>query len=386
MATRLGDTATSLLRTPSLQTERERVLVFRRSGVGRGTIQGHSMVASRWWLPFCHQKGLEPYLGPRLGLVFQELIVVNTDILSCFVVWVYPQLNGGVGGLPQTCDTYVQRLCGWHRVEYGTRVTYDKWELARVIDGLRENRLMFHGVETRTRAPAFSAQDIQAWHNIPRTIFDWDSARGISLHALICTGVEGINRADELTWMHGADLERQPTRAAVRWFLSDDTEILDLPQGLDRLSHMLPGKTDKFGTHAAENPSVLFWDPSRILNAAAALERIERRRPCATRDVRRKRPLFQVRQSGYTYTMLSKDLRLIEDASRATLQVPPITPKSIRVSGATLAKLAGMSPEAIRAKGRWGSDIEHLYYRNDRGEARRFYDLIYTVAHQPLPH
>ena len=53
---------------------------------------------------------------------------------------------------------------------------------------------------------------------------------------------------------------------------------------------------------------------------------------------------------------------------------------SLRIGGATAALAAGLSPAAIRAAGRWGSDIWAVYTRNTRETAFSLSSVVGSTA------
>ena len=57
---------------------------------------------------------------------------------------------------------------------------------------------------------------------------------------------------------------------------------------------------------------------------------------------------------------------------------------SLRIGGATAALAAGLSPAAIRAAGRWGSDVYQVYTRATREAAFGLTSVIGSTPFQDL--
>ena len=343
-------------------------------------------VATKWYLPFCAEKRRDPYMGSHPTWSDRELRSANTLVLSIFVVWLFPQLNQGSGGRPETALAYVSRIVGWHQRTFLTPLPYDYREVSKVVDGLKEDELQAHGVITPVQIPAITAEQLNAWLRLPSTVYDWQSDTGTVWRALLLLAIMGINRAEDVSWNSKLPRVRNPLRSAVRWYSTDDVVVVDVTTVPDReLSHCEvttpPGKADKYGVLAALHPTTLFLRGGGF-QAAEALLRMERTQPCQAPH-RASTPLFRLPgdTEGIPYVSIGRFLRHMDQITGMSRDIA-LTPKTLRITGASLARRAGHQIDQIKERGRWASDIAFIYLRESLQEKRYFARKIAMVLHR----
>ena len=129
---------------------------------------------------------------------------------------------------------------------------------------------------------------------------------------------------------------------------------------------------------ATKETIVIFSNVGKYVNAYKALRRMVRVDPVPESE-RASTPLFR-RPDGSAITV--SDVRTLVKRAMAACGLDPARfgAHSLRIGGATAALAAGLSPAAIRAAGRWGSDIWAVYTRNTRETAFSLSSVVGSTA------
>jgi hypothetical protein len=133
---------------------------------------------------------------------------------------------------------------------------------------------------------------------------------------------------------------------------------------------------------AVKDTVVVFTDDGSLVNAYRALRAMVEQ-DCVPEAERATTPLFR-HADGEAISV--KDIRRMVKWMMLQLGLDPARfgAHSLRIGGATAALAAGLSPAAIRAAGRWGSDVYALYTRATREAAFGLTTVIGSTPFQDL--
>ena len=309
-------------------------------------------------------------------------------------------MNSGKGGAPATIDGYISAIVQSQRDD-GVWVQYDRTHTSKVLDGLKMESFLKHGPTPPRRLPAVEHAALQRWKTVPQSALNWSSVKGLLIAAIIDTGIQALARPQSLTWTPDTIMSPHffATRDDLTWHRQDGTPVPDTPAGLRSLQpgdfarlKIPPGKADKYGERYAQHPAIFAFCPTTQVNAARQLQAWELAVPCPTeeRGMRKIQPLFHTLDgaqvlSGVTSAWVLKTIRAVIRAVDGSKAASQFELRVLRVTGATRLKQAGVTEQTLRATGRWGTDIAHIYQRGDLGEQLRLSQAMAISDHRALP-
>ena len=215
------------------------------------------------------------------------------------------------------------------------------------------------GVRTQDLAKAIE----QCLHPLSRTDANW--AAGLTV--AFC----GLLRGAEFSLQEGEtfDPNRHLTRADVKFFSKEGVEYAIL--------RMRPAK--KAG--ATKTLPLVLGGGGSLLDPVAALKHLYATDPVPEEQMATT-PLFRHGTAAFTV----EGVRAMVKAMMSSIGLDPARfgAHSLRIGGATAALAAGLSPAAIRAAGRWASDVYMLYTRCNMQSSQRLATVIGSTAFEDL--
>ena len=322
----------------------------------------------RWWLKFCLY-GRQT--SPVTQLTAQSHLADKLQaeqMLMDFVLWLALCRPSGQPVSAKSIAKYVSQVRSWHLRTQRTHLCGDL-DYSVIRDLLRgvartieqPEAMRRFGVRTQDLAKALGAH------------LDTSSREGSMWAAALSTAFCGLLRGAEFGLQDGeAFLQaRHLTRADVSFRLDKGgKEYMVL---MIRPAKKAPGQRKSVPLLIAAGGTLL--DPVRAMRQMIDLD------PVAEAD-KASTPLF--RRAG-------RGIRVSETRSmvQKLMGALGLDPKrfgahSLRIGGATAALAAGMSAAAIRAAGRWSSDIYQIYCRLSRESAAGVATVIGSTSFEDL--
>lgn len=320
---------------------------------------GAKVTGVRWWLKYVViARGALPYtsLSPESPL---EERVAAEQLLMDFVIWLALARPSGRQIAVRTIRKYISQVRSWHLREFRTDLTggLDTKQLDDLLKGV--TRLVAQ--PARKRRWGIRTQDLA---EAVRRHLSAPTAAAANWAAALTIAFCGLLRGGEFAVQSGElfDPARHLTRA--------DAKLVRDAQGRECLRlRMRVGKSES----PAKETRIVLGGGGSLLDPVAAYKRLLERDPVPkAQDART--PLFRGADGAalsvpgvrVMVKLLMRSLGLDERRFGA---------HSLRIGGATAGLAANLSPAALRAAGRWSSDVYQLYTR----ASRQAMQLVATV-------
>ena len=322
----------------------------------------------RWWLKFCLY-GRQT--SPVTQLTAQSHLADKLQaeqMLMDFVLWLALCRPSGQPVSAKSIAKYVSQVRSWHLRTQRTHLCGDL-DYSVIRDLLRgvartieqPEAMRRFGVRTQDLAKALGAH------------LDTSSREGSMWAAALSTAFCGLLRGAEFGLQDGEAFlqSRHLTRADVSFRLDKGgKEYMVL---MIRPAKKAPGQRKSVPLLIAAGGTLL--DPVRAMRQMIDLD------PVAEAD-KASTPLF--RRAGRAIRV--SETRGMVQKLMGALGLDPkrFGAHSLRIGGATAALAAGMSAAAIRAAGRWSSDIYQIYCRLSRESAAGVATVIGSTSFEDL--
>ena len=320
----------------------------------------------RWFVKYClYGRGTLPFTSltresPLAARLEAEQLMMD------FAIWLAICRPSGRPISAKSISKYLGQVRLWHLEEFRTDIIgeLDLSQLKAVVKGIarciqQPPALDRWGVRTQDLAKAIE----QCLH--PQSPTDANWAAGLT--AAFC----GLLRGAEFALQEGEvfDPSRHLTRADVKFFEKDGVWYA--------IIRMRPAK--KAG--ATKTLPLVLGGGGTLLDPVAALKHLFEIDPVPEEQMATT-PLF--RHGGAAFTV--EGVRAMVKAMMASIGLDPARfgAHSLRIGGATAALAAGLSPAAIRAAGRWASDVYMLYTRCNMQASQRLATVIGSTAFEDL--
>ena len=307
----------------------------------------------RWWIKFCiYGRATSPVRHLPPGSPWADMLEAE-QLLVDFVLWLALCRPSGRPVSAKSIAKYVGQIRTWHNRTQRTQLCgeLDSQLIRDVLRGVtrlvpQPEALRRYGVRTQDLSQAIREQ------------LDTDTVEGSMWAAALATAFCGLLRGCEFALQDG-----EAWRSAA-CLTRADVSFRTGPDGIEYMVLMMrPAK--KLGQRKnvplliAAGGSLL--DPVRLMRRMIELDPVPDDQAAST-------PLFR-RARGAPIRV--RDVRGMVQQLMARLGLDPrrFGAHSLRIGGATAALAAGMSAAAIRAAGRWSSDVYRIYCRLSRQSA-----------------
>ena len=263
-------------------------------------------------------------------------------LLMDFAIWLAICRPSGRPISAKSISKYLGQVRLWHLVEFSTDISgeLDRSQLKAVVKGI---------ARCVSQPPALDA--------------NW--AAGLTV--AFC----GLLRGAEFSLQEGETFNplRHLTRADVKFFSKEGVEYAIL--------RMRPAK--KAG--ATKTLPLVLGGGGSLLDPVVALKHLYATDP-VPEELMATTPLFRHGTAALTV----EGVRAMVKAMMRSIGLDPARfgAHSLRIGGATAALAAGLSPAAIRAAGRWASDVYMLYTRCNMQASQRLATVIGSTAFEDL--
>jgi hypothetical protein len=365
-------------RDPDLAAELERLL----SESDDAAVPPDTLVKERrsWelWSQFCWEVwGTDPARLNRHAHAGIDIAGQQDEekLLSSFLIWlvgkVRPRSKKDKAAKPKSLYAHVLAVRAIHRrrfkVEMVRPLCMRQVLKSLVVAFVRDNgpeALIPKRKEPATAPLLTKLLGVLNGAKLGHTTLDWGSPLGVSLAGMLCTAYSGGFRKSELALPTGREFDRmRVSRASLKWriggvFIAAPTteQLNSLTAGDFAILTPPPSKSDPFGVFFGGRPIYLPYVTGCVINAAAALARLELALPVAL-DARRSTPLFVMNDAMQPMTASRADGLL---ASLLRLVLPPnrcahYSWHSFRIGLACALLAQNATPELIQAMCRWKS-------------------------------
>ena len=187
---------------------------------------------------------------------------------------------------------------------------------------------------------------------------DTDTKEGSMWVAALSAAFCGLMRGGEIGLQDGEafDASLHLTRNDVKFWRD--------AQGVQHMALLM--RPLKKGPKQRKTVPLLFTAGGALLDPVLAMQRMIELDPVAEAD-RASTPLFRRGGAAIRVREVRDMVKVL--MSRLGLDPARFGAHSLRIGGATAALAAGLSPAAIRAAGRWSSEVYQLYCRLSRQSA-----------------
>ena len=318
----------------------------------------------RWWLKYVVLvRGLEPRTRLSAASSLEDKVKAE-QLLMDYVLWLALYRPSGRFISARTIKKYVSQVRAWHRRAYRTELCGDL-DYSAINDLLRGiSRLIEQppprerwGVRTQDLAKALDLY--LSTRNVESS--NWAAALTVAFCGLL-RGTEFSLEPGE-TFNPDVPLDEQPhlTRADVTFHVGAD--------GIEYVRLMI--RPAKKGPGTPKVP-LLLGGGGTLLDPVRALRRLFADDPVPASEAARV-PLFRSLGKPLTVAGVRDTLKVLMGG--LGLDASKFGAHSLRIGGATAGLAANLSPAALRAAGRWSSDVYLLYTRASR-EANRHISRI----------
>lgn len=345
----------------------------------------------QWWTRYCQQMGTPTVRVYHHSRATHDEAQREQLLWSLAVPWILARMSPGHHSVVPKPASAVQVIRGVRRVL--TTMGMEPPPMAAinlVLKGLNRSYLDLHGPEAlevhRTEAipHRWQVELVRLFRSSGRKLGQHTTQGGtsrtwVSLRALLCTlSQTGMRKAEVTSQTRAftkADLARSNLTWVVRGVVTQDPtreQLLSLVPHRDYV--MLkppPSKPDPLGVVWGQLPIYLAYDPTKELNACAALRDLEVAHPCGGQD-RRSTPLF-ADDSGRPFVGAPLD-RVIKDAMQLLGAPKVYSWHSFRVALASSMLEAGATAAEIQAVCRWQTEESLRVYA--RLSMRRYTELL----------
>lgn len=333
----------------------------------RDGIHGSRSTGVTAWVAYHAARDELPYTVLTESSQIELKVQAETRLLD-FAVWYAKEKPSGRAVNSETLLRYMRQILKWHRGTFKTDF----------MGGLSEATLveLINGISEATVSPparprwGVRTQDLAAGIEAD---LDESSRPGSTWAALFSVGFQGLMRGCELGVRGGRtfDTVKDLTRA-------------DLKFGRARGGKRFAQLTMRVGKRkgAIKDTIVIFTDDGTLVNAYRRLRAMVDIDPVSDEEAASV-PLF--RHADGAAISVSDIRRVLKWLMQQRgLDPARFGAHSLRIGGATAALAAGLSPAAIRAAGRWGSDVYQVYTRATREAAFGLTSVIGSTPFQDL--
>jgi hypothetical protein len=322
----------------------------------------------RWWLKFClYGRTTSPFTSLQAHSPLAEQLEAE-QLLMDFVLWLALCRPSGRPVSARSIAKYVGQVRAWHLRTQRTHLcgSLDYSAIRDLLRGverleLQPVRLQRFGVRTQDLAAALE-------HHL-----DTSSREGAMWAAALATAFCGLLRGCEFGLQDGEvwDALRHLTRADISFKRAPDgTWYMVI---MMRPAKKGPGQRKDVPLLIAEGGTLL--DPVRLMRRMIELDPVSELEAASTPLFRRVGRAIRVSE---TRSMVQKLM------ARLGLDPKRFGAHSLRIGGATAALAAGMSAAAIRAAGRWSSDVYRIYCRLSKESAASVAATIGSTSFEDL--
>ena len=322
----------------------------------------------RWWLRYCVQaRGVLPFTRLSSSSSLAQQIEAE-QLLMDFAIWLALYRPSGQPISAKSIKKYISQVRAWHRRTFRT-------ELCGGLDFSAVNDLL-RGMCRLVAQPARRERWGVRTQELARALslyLSSNTAESANWAAALTVGFCGLMRGAEFALQDGEtfDAARHLTRADVSFRRDDSGREYVVIQ-------MRPAK-GKPG--AGKEVPLMLGGGGSLLDPVAALRRLWAADPVSPEDAA-STPLFRTRGAALTVAGVRSTVRLLMGG--LGLDARRFGAHSLRIGGATAALAAGMSPAAIRAAGRWASDVYMLYARASQQAVRGISTVIGSTPFDDL--
>ena len=319
----------------------------------------------RWWLKYVVLvRGLQPFTRLTAASPLEEKVRAE-QLLMDFVVWLALYRPSGRPISARTIRKYVSSVRAWHLRTYRTALCGDL-DYSAVNDLLRGiTRLIAQppprerwGVRTQDLARALEL------YLSKRTVesSNWAAALTVAFCGLLRGTEFALEPGERFDPNLPLDEQPHPTRADVSFHVGED--------GGEYARLMV--RPAKKGPGTPKVP-LLLGGGGTLLDPVRALRRLFADDPVPESQAART-PLFRTRGAAMTVPEVRDTVKLLMRG--LGLNADKFGAHSLRIGGATAGLAANLSPAALRAAGRWSSDVYLLYTRASREANRHISRMI----------
>ena len=330
----------------------------------------------RWWLKYCvFARNVLPFTRLSAASPLAEKIEAE-QLLMDFAIWLALFRPSGRVISARSIKKYISHVRAWHRRTFRT-------ELCGDLDYSAVNDLMRGVCRLVAQPPRRERWGVRTQ----------DLARALSLH-LAGPGAEAANWAAALTvafcgLLRGAEFALQPGQRfdaslppeEQPHLMRSDVSFRRDASGAEYVVLMMRPAKGQPG-RGKEVPLLLGGGGS-LLDPVAALRRLWAADPVPPGELART-PLFRTGVRGVPLTVKG-----VRDTVRLLMGSLGLDPRrfgahSLRIGGASAGLAAGMSAAALRAAGRWASDVYLLYARASKQAVRGIATVIGSTPFEDL--
>ena len=339
--------------------------------INAAVADGHGGATSpgvRWWLKYLlYGRGRSPITRLTANSPLAEKLEAE-QLMMDFAVWLAMCRPSGRPISARTISKYLSAVRAWHRRTQGTAICgdLDNTRLKDLVRGIARSQAQPEpkqrwGVRTQDLA-----QSIERFLNP-------DDVNGVTWAAALTTAFCGLMRGAEFALQAGEtfDPAKHLTRADVQFRTS--------PSGQRYVVLRMRPAKGKPG--ATKSVPLMLAGGGTLLDPVVALERLFAMDPVPESEMATT-PLFSV--SGRAISVAQVRTCVKSLMAMLGLDARRFGAHSLRIGGATAALAANMSPAAIRAAGRWSSDVYMLYTRASRQAAMHVATVIGSTSFEDM--
>jgi hypothetical protein len=326
---------------------------------------GSNVTGVRWWLKFClFGRSTLPFTRLTADSPLAEKLAAE-ELFMDFAVWLAVCKPSGRAISVRTIRKYLSQVRAWHLRHFRTHLCgdLDYKQMTDLLKGICRHvtqppKLRRWGVRTQDLAEAI------------RRFLSSGSVEDENWRAALEVAFCGLLRAAEFGVQDGEEFDpaRHLTRADVSF--RRDSEGREYA-----VVRMRPAKG---AAGQAKSVPLILGGGGSLLDPVRALRRLFAADPVATEDAAAT-PLF--RRAGGA-AIRTRETRQVVKALMAMLGLDArrFGAHSLRIGGASAALAAGLPPAAIRAAGRWASDVYEIYCRCSRQSAAQMAAVIGSTS------
>jgi hypothetical protein len=329
---------------------------------------GATQTGVRWWLKFCmYGRTTSPLTHLDASSPWAAKLEAE-QLLIDFVLWLALSRPSGRPVSAASIAKYVGQVRAWHLRTTRTHLCgdLDYSAIQEVLRGVERmipqpEKLRRWGVRTQDLAAAIKAH------------LDGSSQQGSMWAAALATAFCGLMRGSEIGLQDGESFDplMHLTRADVSFRTAQDGTVYMVLRM--RPAKKGPGQRKDVPLLIAAGGSLL--DPVRLMQCMLRQDPVDASVEAST-------PLFRLGRAAITVRQVRAMVQLL--MQRLGLDSRRYGAHSLRIGGATAALAAGMSAAAIRAAGRWSSDVYRIYCRLSRQSAASVASTIGSTPFEDL--
>ena len=328
---------------------------------------GARTVGVRWWLKFIvFGRSRSPFTRLTASSPLEEKLEAE-QLMMDFTIWLATCRPSGRPISTRTVLKYVSQVRAWHLRSQGTHICGDL-DYSRLRDLVRGLERIVSQPAKRQRWGVRTQDLAEAMHRFLDDTSAHDSMWRAALSVAFC----GLLRGAEFALQQGEvfDSLRHLTRADVQFrTAADGTEYAIL--------RMRPAKQ----RGATKSIPLLLGGGGSLIDPVKALRRMFELDP-VPEELWGSTPLF--RRYGQPITVNQVRAAVKQLMAMLGLDAKRFGAHSLRIGGATAALAANMSQAAIRAAGRWSSDVYVLYTRASRRAALSVSSVIGSTPFEDI--